>query len=196
MRATRTATIAAVALAASSALPAPCAQAGVLEGSLKVAGAADAERTVVYLEGVPGGAVPDRKLARMSQKGARFTPVLLPVVRGTTVDLTNDDWVSHSVFSKSAPKSFDLGLYANGESRSVTFDKAGVIEVFCAIHPRMNAVVLVLDNPFFTKPAADGRFSFGEVPAGTYALRFYRIGGQSSMQKVTVPAQGAVTVQF
>ena len=169
---------------------------GVLQGSLKVGGAADAERTVLYLAGVAPGAVPDPKLARISQKGARFTPALLPVVRGTTVDLTNDDWVSHSVFSKSAPKAFDLGLYAKGERRTVTFDKSGVIEVFCAIHPRMNAVVLVLDNPFFTKPTADGSFSFGEVPPGTYELRYYRLGGQSSAQKVTVPASGAVAVQF
>ena len=172
------------------------AHAGIVQGSLSVGGAADAERTVVYLEGLPPNAVPDPKLARMSQKGARFSPALLPVLRGTTVDMTNDDWVSHSVFSKSTSRPFDLGLYAKGEKRTVTFDKIGVIEIFCAIHPRMNAVVLVLDNPFFTKPSADGTFSFGEVPAGSYTARYYRLGGQTAMQKVAVPPSGAAAVVF
>jgi plastocyanin len=182
--------------AAAGLFLAAAAHAGEVHGTLKVGGAADADRTVVYLEGVPAGAVPDPKLARMSQKGARFSPVLLPVVRGTTVDMTNDDWVSHSVFSKSAPRPFDLGLYAKGERRTVTFDRKGVIEIFCAIHPRMNAVVLVLENGFFTKPAADGTFSFGEVPAGGYEVHYYRLGGQTAAQKVTVPASGAASVLF
>ena len=181
---------------AAAVMLAASARAGVVQGSLSVGGAADAERTVIYLEGLPANAVPDPRLARMSQKGARFSPALLPVLRGTTVDLTNDDWVSHSVFSKSTSRPFDLGLYAKGEKRTVTFDKTGVIEIFCAIHPRMNAVVLVLENPFFTKPSSDGTFSFGEVPAGTYTARYYRLGGQTAVQKVTVPASGAAAVVF
>jgi plastocyanin len=185
----------AASLFALSVFPA-AARAGIVQGQLKVAGAADADRTVVYLEGVPAGAVPDAKLARLSQKGARFSPSLLPVVKGTTVDLTNDDWVSHSVFSKSQPKPFDLGLYSKGERRVVTFDKTGVIEVFCAIHPRMNAVVLVLDNGFYTKPSAEGQFSLGEVPAGTYQVHLYRLGGQTAARPVIVPARGPVDVQF
>jgi plastocyanin len=172
------------------------AEAATVRGTVKVSGAAEAERTVVYVHGVPAGAVPDPKLARMSQKGARFSPAFLPVVKGTTVDMSNDDWVSHSVFSKSEPKPFDLGLYAKGEKRSVTFDKSGPIEVFCAIHPRMNAVVLVLDNPFFTKPSAEGAFSLGEVPAGTYEVRLYRMGTQLSARKVTVPAAGEIDIAF
>jgi len=74
------------------------------------------------VESVPESSVPAGH-AKMSQKGARFAPALLPVVAGSTVDMTNDDWVAHSVFSRSEVKPFDLGLSRRespGPSQEVT----------------------------------------------------------------------------
>ena len=51
-----------------------------------------------------------------------------------------------------------------------------MVDVFCSIHPRMNAVVLVLQNPFFAKPTRDGSFSLDNVPPGTYQIKVYRQG--------------------
>ena len=48
----------------------------------------------------------------------------------------------------------------------VKFEQAGPVEIFCSIHPRMSGVILVLQNPFFTKPAADGGFTLRGVPPG------------------------------
>lgn len=169
--------------------------AGTVVGHVKVSNAADADRTVVYIEKArETDAAP--KTVTLSQKGARFTPVLLPILKGTTVDLTNDDWLAHSTFSKSPPKPFDLGVYGKGQHRSVTFEKAGVIEIFCAIHPRMNGVVLVLQNRYFAKPAETGRYDLGEVPEGVYDLKVYRLGGQGSTRKITVTATGDTATDF
>ena len=44
----------------------------------------------------------------------------------------------HNIFSLSPSKSFDLGSFGKGGSKSVTFDKIGKIEVECAIHPDMH----------------------------------------------------------
>jgi hypothetical protein len=44
------------------------------------------------------------------------------------------------------------------------------VQVFCHIHSDMSAVVLVLDNPFFTIPVAPGRYAIDGVPAGEYRL--------------------------
>jgi plastocyanin len=40
-------------------------------------------------------------------------------------------------------KLFDLGSFPQGQSRPVTFDKAGKVEVECAIHPQMKLIVEV-----------------------------------------------------
>jgi plastocyanin len=170
---------------------------GSITGSLELARPADAERVVVYVENVPEGSFPQTgSVARLSQKRARFNPGVLPIVRGSQVDLSNDDWVSHNVFAKSAAKTFDLGLYPREASKVVTFGKLGVVPVFCSIHPNMNAVILVLQNPFFTKPSADGRFRIDGVPAGRVALKVFRSGRTGAGKLVTVPATGAVSVEL
>jgi plastocyanin len=173
---------------------APVASAGTISGTVPVSGAADADRTVVYVETVPKSSFPADRV-RMSQKGARFSPSLLPVVAGSNVDMTNDDWVAHSVFSKSEVEPFDLGLYSPGVAKSVAFDRTGPVEVFCSIHPRMNAVVLVLQNPYFAKPEADGSYSIEGVPPGTYTLKVHKLDGEDATRQVTV-AQEPVEVSF
>ena len=193
---TRTSRLAALTPLLCLAATAP-ALAGTVTGTVKVASATEAERTLVYVETVPAGSFSlPKEAARLSQKGSTFRPALLAVVKGTQVDMTNDDWVAHNVFSKSEPKTFDLGLYAQDTQKLVTFDKTGVVQVFCSIHPRMSAVVVVLQNPFFTKPGRDGRFSLAGVPAGTHQIKLFRQGTPPQGRAVTVPAAGSVDVSF
>jgi plastocyanin len=141
-------------------------------GSRPAADETDERRNiVVYLERVDGAstAAPERH-ALMPQRGERFVPHVLPVVRGTAVDFPNDDQIFHNVFSLSSARDFDLGRYPRGSSRTVTFTKPGAIQVFCHIHSDMSAVVLVLDNGFFVQPDADGRFTLRDVPPGDYTI--------------------------
>jgi len=171
------------------------ARAGALKGTVRLEAPADAEVTVVYLENVPErqfAARPGRVL--LSQKGARFSPALLPVLKGTHVDMTNDDWIDHSVFSYSLTKVFDVGLYAAGIKRMVTFDKVGVVEIGCFIHQSMSATILVLQNPFFTRLKPDGGFSLSGVPPGSYTLRVFTRGKKTVATAVEVPARGTVTL--
>ena len=77
--------------------------------------------------------------------------------------------IYHNVFSYSEAKSFDLGLYKDGdETEEVNFDKAGRVDVFCSIHSTMNCVVLVLENPCFALTNPKGVYTITNVPAGTY----------------------------
>jgi plastocyanin len=73
----------------------------------------------------------------VTQKNKSFSVKKLSVKVGDTVKFANEDSFAHNVFSLSAAKSFDLGSFGNGNAKSVTFDKAGKIEVECAIHPDM-----------------------------------------------------------
>lgn len=61
----------------------------------------------------------------------------LSIALGDTVRFKNEDPFFHNIFSLSDLKTFDLGSFPKGESKTVTFDKAGLIEIECAIHPEM-----------------------------------------------------------
>ena len=79
----------------------------------------------------------------VTQKDKKFSVASLTVNVGDTVDFKNEDSFFHNVFSLSDAQMFDLGSYPQGESKSVTFEQAGTVEVECAIHPSMQMVVTV-----------------------------------------------------
>jgi plastocyanin len=125
---------------------------------------------VIYVQhaSVPSGV--EAAHASIPQRDEQFTPHVLPVYRGTTVEFPNADDVFHNVFSLSGAKTFDLGRYPRGTSKSVVFDKSGSVQVFCHIHSDMSAVVLVLDNPYFAVPSDAGRYVIDGVPPGDYTV--------------------------
>ncbi len=79
----------------------------------------------------------------VSQKGKTFSVKKLSVKVGDSVKFLNEDPFSHNVFSLSDAKSFDLGSYGQGGSKSIVFDKAGTVEVECAVHPDMKLIIEV-----------------------------------------------------
>src|SRR5260221_2441751 len=126
--------------------------------------ATDLSDVVVYLEGVKVKPRPAR--ATMTMKGKSFVPRLVVVQVGDTVDFPNEDPIFHNAFSVSGDNRFDLNLYKRPKVGSWTFQRPGVVRVFCNIHPQMSAVVLVRDSPYFVKGAPDGTFAIPDVPAG------------------------------
>ncbi len=81
----------------------------------------------------------------VGQKNKTFTVAELTIKKGDTVDFLNEDPFFHNVFSLSDAKLFDLGSFPQGESRSVTFEEAGDVEVECAIHPNMQMTIHVVE---------------------------------------------------
>ncbi len=139
----------------------------------------DRSNLLVFLDRVPGFFPPSGALPALSQRGQRFAPRVLPVVKGTKVEFPNDDRVFHNVFSLSRPRPFDLDAYPPGETRSMRFDETGWIKVYCNIHAEMNAHILVLDNPFFSLTDQAGLFVIPGVPDGRYPLRiWHELGGE------------------
>lgn len=133
----------------------------------------EATNVIVYLESVPPGAekTADRVgPAIMRQEGLRFVPHVLPVRVGSPVEFPNADPIFHNVFSLSKGATFDLGRYPEGESKSIRFDKPGVVKVFCHIHSDMSGIIMVLDNSYFTTPDRAGRYDLDGVPPGEYAV--------------------------
>lgn len=156
------------------------------------------EKAVVYIESVQGTTTyqPPVIHSQLNQQDLIFRPLLLPVVIGTTVDFPNNDNVFHNVFSYSQAKEFDLGRYPKGKTKSVTFDKPGVISVYCEIHAYMFATILVLENPFFTVPDDEGLYTLSHIPPGTYQLSFWYGRKKVETKNVTVKVSEITTVNF
>jgi len=153
------------------------------------------DRVVVYLEGDRAPrAVPIS--AMMSQHGEHFNPELLIVPIGSTVSFPNDDPIFHNVFSLSKVREFDLGYYPAGETRSVKFDKSGVVQIYCHLHPEMNASILVVPNAWYLRPTNQGAFSFSGIPAGSYQVVAWHRSAGFFRKQIQVPQTGAVKVSM
>jgi plastocyanin len=129
---------------------------------------------VVYLAGnFPASARTNASVsAKVLQEHVQFSPAVLPVRTGTSVDFPNLDDSYHNVFSYSKPKRFDLGRYRKEEKPApVVFDKPGAVKLYCEIHEHMRGVVLVLDTPHFTRTDTNGTYRLENLPAGKFVLK-------------------------
>jgi plastocyanin len=145
-------------------------QVAVLESRGRVA--ADIATAVVYLEGrAPRAAALPH--AQMAIDGRQFRPRVLVVPAGSTVQFQNLDPFNHNVFSLSETSAFDLGLFGRGETRTRRFARTGLVRVYCNVHPRMSAFVLVRDNPWYAQPGPDGGYVIPDVPPGRYVLHVW-----------------------
>jgi plastocyanin len=127
------------------------------------------KRVVVYLESDKAPAAA-KLTATLNQTGQKFEPEILVVPVGSTVSFPNSDPIFHNVFSLSKTRQFDLGNYPSGQTRTVAFDKPGAVQVFCHLHPDMNATILVVPNAWYTRPDERGTFAFPSLPSGTYQV--------------------------
>jgi hypothetical protein len=93
-------------------------------------------------------------------------------------------------------KTFDLGRYRPGRTGAVTFDRPGIVPIFCDIHSHMSAYVLVFRHPFFAVTDAQGRYRIANVPAGTYTLLAWSELGRAAASRVTVPEAGVADADF
>ena len=160
--------------------------------------ALDRQTSVVYLDNMPRGMAGEfvERKARLDQRGQRFVPHIVAIGVGGTVDFPNSDPFFHNVFSLSDVRSFDLGRYATGKSKTVRFDKPGVVRVFCDIHAHMSAFIFVFAHPYFDVTDGQGRYRIDGVPAGTHAIVLWNETVEPETRQVTVPDGGEVEVNF
>src|SRR5262249_55412739 len=137
------------------------------------------------------------KPVEVRQVGKKFIPDIIAVTAGGTVSFPNGDPFLHNVFSPTSERTFDLGSYEQRATRTRTFPKRGVIDIYCNIHPEMSATLVVLPNTRYAFADASGHFQIDHVPQGTWTLfAFSRRAMQPVSQKVTVGADGTIDVNF
>ncbi len=137
------------------------------------------------------------------QKDAEFIPSITPVKVGSTVYFVNDDPFYHNVFSLTPGAKFNIGRRPTGDifSKEIPVTKwrvegLGPISIFCDIHSQMNAVILSLDTPFYSKLNEDGSFELKGLPAGEYEIRVYNKAFDLLTQQITVKTGQTYSVEY
>lgn len=152
---------------------------GTVKGRIELANSKlksrDAGSVVIWLKPADGSSprISSKQRKVITQRDKRFLPHIVAVEVGSEVDFPNEDPYFHNVFSIFNGRRFDLGLYASGDTRPVNFNRPGISYIFCNIHPKMSAIVVALDTPYFAVSDKTGGFVINNVPSGDYRLNIW-----------------------
>jgi plastocyanin len=163
--------------------------AGTIEGKVSPG------KSVVYVDTISGKAFPapsDQPV--MDQKGLVFSPHILVVQQGSTVQFLNSDNVQHNVFwpsiSGNKKEGHNLGTWPKGDKRPFKFDQSGVVPLLCNVHPEMSGYIVVSPTPYFAETDASGSYKIDNVPDGKYNVVAWREGMKPQTKSVDVAGTG------
>lgn len=130
--------------------------------------------------------------AVLDQVGCVYTPHVVAVMVGQTLEVRNSDATLHNVMSEPRVNPpFNFGMPSPGSTRNLEFAGAELkINTKCFMHPWMSAYVHVLEHPFFAVTAEDGTFMIKGLPPGEYEISVLH---EASLLEPT-PATASVTV--
>jgi plastocyanin len=178
-------------LAAAITMFSLAASAGTISG--KVGGVTG--ESVVYVDVIAGKTFPaptDKPL--IDQKGLMFTPHIVAIQQGATVEFLNSDKVAHNVFwiSVGGNKKLghNLGTWPQGEKKAFKFDNPGVVPLLCNVHPEMSAYIVVSPTPYFAVTDQSGSYKIENVPDGSYTMTAWHEGAKNQSKPVTVSGEG------
>lgn len=132
----------------------------------------------------------------LNQKELEFIPSILAVRKSEKVRILNSDPVYHNVFSLSQVKRFDAGRRPTGEYMDISFEREGVVDVFCDIHSNMHAVIYVVSpqTHSFTSLSGSGTFKLEGLSSGSYTLNVYSPGFDLHRSQVQVGSSETVSL--
>lgn len=149
-----------------------------------------------WLSWLPWADRPAPRLKRLVQSRHRFVPRVFVTTAGESIELKNLDGVYHNTFSVSAAKRFDLGKYAPGMTDTVTFNRPGIVNLHCDIHPDEIGFVVVAPNHAYAAPDSLGRFALPALPEGSYRLHYWHPHHGDHVVGVVIPRRGDVTLDL
>jgi plastocyanin len=163
------------------------ASAGSISG--KVSGVTG--ESVVYVDTIAGKTFPAPTAKPViDQKGLMFTPHIVAVQQGTTVEFLNSDKVAHNVFWPSVggnkKLTHNLGTWPQGEKRSFKFDNPGAVPLLCNVHPEMAGYIVVSPTPYFATTDKSGAYKIENVPDGSYTVTAWHEGSKNQSKPVAV----------
>lgn len=144
---------------------------------------------IVYLKAVPKGKAWPKldKPPTLDQEKCIFRPVA-QVMHPGELNVVNSDAVLHTTHGYYGGRNaFNIAIPEKGVTVKRVLPAPGLIRVQCDTHNWMHSQLLVAENPYYALTAADGTFSIGDVPPGTYTL--------VAFQRHTGPVETSVTIK-
>jgi len=137
--------------------------------------------------------------ATMDQVDLKFSPPLLVIPAGSSVNFPNSDKVRHQVYSFSEARRFSLPLYSGTPYPPVEFEQSGIVTLGCNIHDQMRAYLYVVEAQYFGRSNAEGAWR-EDVQPGEYLVQvWYPLARENKPvihQKLTVTTGGEVKLQL
>ena len=126
----------------------------------------------------------------------RFQPDI-QVVHPGSVDIVNTDPILHNTHGYYGRRTaFNTALPNQNQRITVELLKTGTVRVDCDAHGWMEGWIYVRDNPYYAITDADGKFSIGDIPPGTYNVVMMQPYSAMQEQSVTVSADKPVTLNL
>jgi len=123
------------------------------------------------------------------QHGCRFTPHVVVVPEGGTVEVLNNDPLTHNLHTAAFDnRSVNRSQPRGSPELELSFTAAEKVKVACDIHPWMSAWIVVTDRPYTAVTDEDGSFVLEQVPPGTYTLEVWHEALGARSRPVTVTA--------
>ena len=149
-----------------------------------------ASPTIVYLSAnrplpMSGGPV---QLVEIGRNDDGLSPAFITTAIRQSVRFRVVDDIHHHLFSKSKTGAFDLGSLGKGESRRISFEKPGMLRLYCSLHPSENAALFVAPSPHFARVPDSGQAVLTGLLPGRYQLHAWSESRPSSVMDVEVRA--------
>jgi plastocyanin len=128
------------------------------------------KNAVVSVQGVKGK---PETTASLDQKGCVFTPHVVLVPVGASLDIMNNDGILHNFHTYSS-KNPTINKAQPGFKKKMTetFSQPEIIKVNCDAHSWMSGWVAVTENPAAVT-SDGGSFKLSDVPAGSHKLEIW-----------------------
>jgi len=136
---------------------------------------------------------PPKEPVLLDQLACTYTPHVLGLVAGQTLEIRNSDGTLHNVMCnpfKNAP--FNEGMSVKGGKIEKVFKKPEFkVELRCVLHPWMFAIVHVMEHPYFAVTQEDGTFTLKGLPPGEYELSVKHEATRFAAEPATVTVKVA-----
>lgn len=135
----------------------------------------------------------------LDQNGCVFTPHVICVPAGATIDILNSDTVTHNVhtypeentaINKAQPPSLKK------ISLATEFGEEDPMKVACDYHGWMSAWVGIFEHPYFAVTGDDGSFELTNIPAGAYEVKAWQEDLGELVKTISVKAGETTNENF
>lgn len=164
---------------------------GDIKGKVTAQGMRTPANIAVYVDSIPGKTFPaPTQPAVMDQAHLAFVPHVVVVLKGTTVNFTNEDPVGHNIYwpaiNRNRKLAHNMGTWPQGQKKSFTFNDLGEVPLLCNVHPEMSGYIIVVPTPYFAITDKEGNFVIKNVPNGSYTLKTWSEEAKPTTQAVNV----------